>query len=61
MGFPVWKISDRIFYRLKSLGSIDRKFRGHGKNDGFVLYEYIIHVQFRHVNHSEISDQSDCF
>ena len=27
---------------LKSLGPIDRKFRGHGKNDGFALYEYII-------------------
>ena len=24
---------------LKSLGLIDRKFHGHGKNDGFVLYE----------------------
>ena len=27
---------------LKSLGPIDRKFHGHGKNDEFVLYEYII-------------------
>ena len=27
---------------LKSLGPIDRKFHGHGENDGFVLYEYII-------------------
>ena len=26
---------------LKSLGPIDRKFHGHGKNDGFVVYEYI--------------------
>ena len=24
------------------VGQIDRKFHGHGKNDGFVLYEYII-------------------
>ena len=27
---------------IKSLGPIDCKFRGHGKNDGYVLYEYII-------------------
>ena len=27
---------------LKSLGPIDRKFHGHGENDGFVLYEHII-------------------
>ena len=27
---------------LKSLGPIDRKFHGHGENDGFVLYENII-------------------
>ena len=27
---------------LKSQDPIDRKFHGHGKNDGFVLYEYII-------------------
>ena len=27
---------------LKSLGPIDRKFHGHGENDGFVLYGYII-------------------
>ena len=27
---------------LKSLGPIDRKFRGDGENDGLVLYEYII-------------------
>ena len=26
----------------KSLGPIDRKFHGQGKNDGFVLYEYVI-------------------
>ena len=26
---------------LKSLGPIDRKFHGHGENDGFVLYEYM--------------------
>ena len=29
-------------FNLKSLGPIDRKFREHGENDGFVLYEYII-------------------
>ena len=27
---------------LKSLGPIDRKFHDHGKNDGFVFYEFII-------------------
>ena len=27
---------------LKSLGPIVCKFHGHGGNDGFVLYEYII-------------------
>ena len=26
---------------LISLGPIDRKFHGHGENDGFVLYEFI--------------------
>ena len=31
-----------VLLKLKSLGPIDRKFHGHGKNDGFVLYEYII-------------------
>ena len=30
------------FIYLKSLGPNDRTFYGHGKNDGFVLYEYII-------------------
>ena len=27
---------------LKSLGPINRKFHGHGENDEFLLYEYII-------------------
>ena len=37
------KILTHLRYQdLKSLGPIDRKFHGHGKNDGFVLYEYII-------------------
>ena len=31
-----------MIFLLKSLGPIDRKFHGHGENDGFVLYEYII-------------------
>ena len=31
-----------IHIQLKSLGPIDRKFHGHGENDGFVLYEHII-------------------
>ena len=30
------------FIDLKSVGPIDRKFHGHGENDGFVLYGYII-------------------
>ena len=30
-----------VYFSLKSLGPIDRK-HGHGDNDGFVLYEYII-------------------
>ena len=30
----------RHFVTLKSLVPIDRKFHGHGENDGFVLYEY---------------------
>ena len=30
-----------LIISLKSLGPIDRKFHGHGENDGFVLYEYI--------------------
>ena len=29
-------------WSLKSLGPIHRKFYRHGKNDGFVLYEYVI-------------------
>ena len=35
-------ISNLVIIFLKSLGPIDRKFYGHGKNDEFVLYEYII-------------------
>ena len=31
-----------MYLDLKSLGPIDRKCHGHGKNDRFVLYEYII-------------------
>ena len=31
-----------LIYLLKSLGPIDHKFHGHGENDEFVLYEYII-------------------
>ena len=39
VSFPINRAT-RIY--LKSLGPIDRKFHGHGENDGFVLYEYII-------------------
>ena len=31
-----------ILKKLISLGPNDRKFHGQSKNDGFVLYEYII-------------------
>ena len=39
VSFPINRAT-RIY--LKSLGPIDRKFHGHGENDGFVLYEYIM-------------------
>ena len=29
-------------FSLKSLGPIERKFHGHGENDGLKLYEYIM-------------------
>ena len=39
----LFKIKKKAFgVSLKSLGPIDLKFHGHGENDGFVLYEYII-------------------
>ena len=41
---------------LKSLGPIDRKFRGHGKNDGFALYEYIIKQCSSFCKYTNISD-----
>ena len=31
-----------MYFDLKSLSLIDRKFHGHGKNDGFVMYDNII-------------------
>ena len=34
------KIDKTFNSYFKSLGPIDSKFHGHGKNDGFVLYEY---------------------
>ena len=37
-----WPSGSSEEYFLKSLVPIDRKFHGHGKNDGFVLYECII-------------------
>ena len=40
---------------LKSLGPIDRKFHGHGENDGFVLYEYIIKQFSSSCKHTNIS------
>ena len=41
---------------LKSLGPIDRRFHGHGENDGFVLYEYIIKQISSFCKHTNISD-----
>ena len=41
---------------LKSLGPIDRKFHGHGENDGFVLYEYIIKQFSSFCKYTSISD-----
>ena len=41
---------------LKSLGPIDRKFHGHGENDGFVLYEYITKQFSSFCKHTNISD-----
>ena len=40
--YGVFIVILKVFMCLKSLGPIDRKFHGNGKNDGFVLYEYII-------------------
>ena len=42
-------------HHLKSLGPIDRKFHGHGENDGFVLYEYIIKQCSRFCKYTNIS------
>ena len=41
---------------VKSLGPIDRKFHGHGENDGFVLYEHIIKQFSSFCKHTNISD-----
>ena len=41
---------------LKSLGPTDRKFHGHGENDGFVLYEYITKQFSSFCKHTNISD-----
>ena len=41
---------------LKSLSPIDRKFHGHGENDGFVLYEHIIKQFSGFCKHTNISD-----
>ena len=39
----------------ESLGPIDRKFHGHGENDGFVLYEYIINQFISFCKYTNIS------
>ena len=44
------------FFSLKSLSPIDRKFHGHGENDGFVLYEYITKQFSSFCKHTNISD-----
>ena len=51
----------KIYYKnnfqfLKSPGPIDRKFHGHGENDGFVLYEHIIKQFSSFCKHTNISD-----
>ena len=46
----------QIFWLLKSLGPIDRKFHGHGENDGFVLYEHIIKQFSSFCKHTNSSD-----
>ena len=52
-------LQNKIYYiyvlALKSLGPIDRKFYGHGKNDEFVLYEYIIKQCSSFCKHTNIS------
>ena len=40
---------------FKSLGLINRKFHAHGKNDGFVLYEYIIKQCSSYCKYTNIS------
>ena len=40
IGIEIFNLQTRIS-GLKSLGPIDRKFHGRGKNDELVLYEYI--------------------
>ena len=40
---------------FKSLGPIDCKFHGHGKNDGFVLYEFITKQCSRFCKYTNIS------
>ena len=42
--------------KLKSLGLIDRKFHGHGENNGFVLFEHIIKQFSSFCKHTNISD-----
>ena len=44
------------WFILKLLGPIDQKFHGHGENDGFVLYEYIIKQFNSFCKHTNISD-----
>ena len=46
----------KLLSRLKSLGPIDRKFHGHGENNGFVLYEHIIKKFSSFCKRTNISD-----
>ena len=50
--YNLWNFCRHI---LKLLGPIDPKFHGHGENDGFVLYEYIIKQVISFFKYTNIS------
>ena len=49
-----------VIFNLKSLSPIDRKFHGLGKNDEFVLYEYIIKKCSSFYKYTNISVMEKC-
>ena len=51
-----WFWRRRFLNFFKLLGPIDRKFHGHGENDGFVLYEHIIKQFSSFCKHKNIGD-----